>query len=417
MRKISTLLSTVLCLIIFQNDTDAQNWQGLFGPIFEQADSTTRDSFVTDLSILNEDPEVDQIEWDDIYDGLFSINLSPSVFLEPIDSLNIEWAAGLDTLNNLLDGSDLNTADSSEVVGEYIRLNDIWLNSLDSFESTLSIYEGPVSFSSDAIEEGSERYEKFTGLRTQSGHILQRSWERALDGTEPKGIGDLMEVFNTTFSSIFDLELAFGLENGTFNYYNEFYAASAKVIRVGSMPKLNQTWEAKWNVHATFFNVQPNQLNEITNLPLGLNPLRYGGNFSFMFNPALGRMRTGGQFRLYSSLGLAVDAYVPPHINPNNPKTADNKGKTTGYGPELATGFIINTDAVTFYTYAAKAYGGIANCPGREYHAESVQAGLRFGDALHLQYELGKASWAPNDYKQTSYNRFTVGLKLDALYR
>lgn len=417
MRKISTLLATILCLVVFSNEARSQNWQGLFEPIFEQADSTTRDSFIADLSILNEDPEVEGIEWDDVFDGFFSINLSPGVFLQPIDSLNIQWAAGLDTANVLLSGSDLGPADSTEVVDEYGRLNSIWINSLDSFNNILSQYEGPISFDSDALEEGSERYDKFTGLRTQSAHILRRSWERALDGTEPKGIGDFMELFNTTFSSIFDLELAYGLENGTFIYYNEFYAASAKVIRVGSMPKLNQTWEAKWDVHATFFNVVPNQLNETTNLPLGLNPLRYGGNFTFMFNPALGRMRTGGQFRLYSSLGMVVDTYVPPHINPNNPKTLNNVGKTTGIAPELGTGFIINTDLVTFYTYASKAYGGIANCPGFKYNAEAVHAGLRFGDALHLRYELGKASWAPNDYKLTSYNRFTVGLKLGALYR
>ncbi|MCB0634141.1 MAG: hypothetical protein R2824_08035 [Saprospiraceae bacterium] len=417
MQKKSTLALAITLCLFFSYEARSQNWQSLFEPIFEQADSTTRDSFLLDLSVLSEDPEVDGIDWQDVYDGFFSINLSPNVFLQPIDSFNVEWSAGQDTLNNMLGNSDLGPADSTEVVNEYDRLNGIWLNSLDTFNNALATYEGPVTFDSDAIEEGSERYDKFTGLRKQSMHILERSWERALDGTEPKGIGDLMEVFNTTFSSIFDLELAFGLENGTFNYYNEFYAASAKVIRVGSMPQMDQTWEAKWSAHATFFNVEPNQVNETTNIPLGLNPLRYGGDFTFMFNPALGRMRTGGQFRLYTSLGIAIDSYVPPHRDPANPKTANNVGKTTGYGPEVGTGFIINTDAVTFYTYASKAYGGIAKCPGYEYNAEAIHAGLRFGDKLHLRYDLGKASWAPEDYKQTSYNRFTVGLKIDALYR
>lgn len=420
MKFYSTLI-LVLVLIgwgVEALNAQSRGWKEL-DPIVGQADMSTRDTFAVDLEILTEDFELEEIPWQELISNLLDIetNLDDDIFGLPVDPLTVEWAAGLDTLNGLLGNSDLESADSMEVADQYQNINDTWNNSLDSFSNTLNIFDGPLDLNPDIASEGFRRYEIMTGLRRQSGFILRRSVQRAQDGSEPLGIGNLKEALDTLFSTMFDLELAFGKETGTVNYYSQSYDPTATVVRVGSIPAFDRAWEAKWHVQAAFMQVEESQFGENVSINEGLNPLRYGGNFSFMFNPAIGRIRAGGQFRLYTSLGMEVDTYAPAHINPGNPSTLDNVGNTTGFGPQIGSGFIVSTPVATLYTYGTITYGRVANCPSYNYRGQTFHAGLRIGNTVNFRYEQGKANWAMDENKSFTYSRFTLGLLLADLFR
>lgn len=394
----------------------AQRWNDL-SPVLEQADSTVRDSFLQQLEQLSASPDVDEIHWPAVLDSLFSTNLAEGTFGSPVDSFITEWGVGRDSLISWLVNAGIGSADSLGLVGQYDDLNEIWYETVEDFNNALITYDDDITFNPAAIEEGEERIEISSGLQTQAQANLRRSVAQALAGTDAQGIGGFTGLLNTLFSDIFDLELAYGIEDADVSYYNFPYAATAKTIRVGSMPQFDKTWEARWHVQAGFSKTTEVPLVESALPDDGHTPFRYNGNFSFMFNPALGRLRAGGSVRLYSSLGMEVDAYVPAHADAAPPFTNDNVGKTTGFGPQIGTGFIVQTHAVTFYTYATKTLGTVANSPGYQYHAQAIHAGVKLGNIMNVRYDIGKASWAPNEQKTLTYNRLTLGLRLASLYR
>lgn len=415
MRNKFTFLAFV-CLFTLSTSNYAQPWGQLF-PVLEQADTTVRDSFLQQLNRLSEQPNVNQIHWPSVIDSLLSTNLSGDTFGSPVDSFNLEWEAGRDSLTNWLANAGIGALDSLQLIGQYDTVNNIWSTTVSDFNEALETYDDNLVFSSPNLEEGDNRYDIFDGLRTQSAATLERTVRNALAASEGNGVGNIEELLNTLFSSFFDLELAYGIENMDITYYHIPYSAAAHTIRVGSMPQLNRTWEARWHVQAGVTKRETTTVSEVTQPETARNPLRYSGNFSFLFNPSLGRLRAGGIFRLYTSLGMNVDTYVPAHQDVRPEKTSNNVGNTTGYGPQLGTGFIVNTHAVTFYTYATKTLGTVASSPNYQYNAQAIHAGLKLGNTMNVLYTIGKADWAPNGAKSISYNRLTLGLRLASLYR
>ena len=416
MKQIFTMLLTLTLLGMGVNDLQAQNSPAITS-LLEQVDTTKRDTFKHNLEVLLDDLDIQDFQLEGVIDSFFKLDINGNTLIFGDQAFPFEWDINNLNLNEFLRNSGFSTADSLELGDQFEAVNEVWNNNLDTLGSSFDLFDGPIEFNPNAVQEGQDRYDQFSGLRRQSIHILQRRLNRELGATEPGEIGNLGGLLDNAFSSLFNLELAFGKETAAITYYREQSEKVANVIRVGSVPEFDRTWEAQWHLQGAFLRGNQQTLDENIVLEENAEILRLGGNFSCMFNPGLGRLRAGGRFRLYTSLGIEFDTYVPAHIDPLNKATIDNVGKTTGYGPQIGSGFIVGTPLATFYTYGTLSYGGVSKSPGYKYEARAVHAGVRFGHVANIRYEQGKASWAPNDRKAISYSRITVGILLTELFR
>ena len=199
-------------------------------------------------------------------------------------------------------------------------------------------------------------------------------------------------------------------------YYNQSYSVNASVIRIGSVPRFDQTWEVSWFVKASFFQEVDLEKAETSTLKEGFNELMYDGQFAMHFNPAIG-MSNDVNIRLYSSLGMEVSSHIPAHVNFADPDTHTNVGRTTGYGPQIGAGTVVNFGNTSLYTFGTMATGDVFNTPGYRFNSRTLNAGVRIGDTVNIRYTEGTKSWAPKDQKTTSFRRFTVGLILSELIR
>jgi hypothetical protein len=252
--------------------------------------------------------------------------------------------------------------------------------------------------------------------------------------TPPQDIETIDGLLDATlFSSIYDFEIAYGQEFSDINFYKESYSARSSLLRVASVPKLNQLFEARWAIESSFFNAPENLADnpllhsdpavsnsDIVNLGEGLNPFIVNANFAITYLPAFGSIGNGGRFRLYSSIGMELSSYIPSHRTETVSFRVDHTnrvGKTTGYGPQIGAGFVVNYANYSFYSYGTVATGIVHLSSEYRYNARSINAGIRFGDTLNVRYTLGEASWAPNLDKSVHFSRFTVGIILDELRR
>lgn len=396
------------------NTTQAQIWEG-FEPVFEQLDPTERTNFAEELENLMESWHYGSVELNGIVD---SLNNGLSIYdpTMPIDEMMDAWTTSRTNLVGLLDDSNLEIPDSLAVIQEFDRVNDIWDMNLDSLNAVLELYDGETAFSPGLAEEAVQRFEVFEGLWTQIFQDLVESVEYGLDLTNPQGIGNLEEVANTLFGSAFSLELAYGQQFADARYYEEKYSAVANVIRLASVPRFDQDWEARWSIMGSFFNVDEDLRAEVSSLQAGFNGLWGNAQFALMYNPEISRSR-GMTIRLYSSLGMEASTYVPPHVRDYDPRSRDNVGNTTGYGPQIGAGAIITAGPASLYTYGTLATGDVVKGFDYRFRSRTANAGIRYGDAVNVLYSYGNAWWAPNLNKFIEYHQITVGIILTELSR
>ena len=414
MKQTYLVVMALFCLTISFNRAQAQIWSE-FAPIFEQLDDTERVNFAEELQNLMDSWHYGSVELNSIVDSLFN---GQSIYDPgaPIDSMLTAWMNNRAELVSILDGSGVSIMDSLAVLGEFDRVNDIWDMNLDSLNEVLELYSDSTAFSPGLAQEAVRRFEVFQGLWTQIFSDLQESVQAGFDTTNPQGIGNLGETLDTLFSDIFDLEIAYGQEFADIRYYDESYSVTANVIRLASVPHFDRDWEAQWYIKGSFFNATDDILDNGVNLQPGFNGLLCDGGFSLLYNPMISCTR-GVTIRLYSSLGMAFSTYVPAHVRDFDPRTQDNVGKTTGYGPQMGAGAIINVGPATLYTYGTLATGDVVNGNDYRFNARSANAGIRYGDEVNILYSYGKTRWAPNNNKMVDYHRVTVGIILSALNR
>ncbi len=387
MKQIYSMVIAALCLALSAGTAEAQ-WSDL-APVFEQLDSTERANFLENLDALQESWHYGSIELGSIVDSLAN-GLSVYDPTAPVDSMLMAWSANRNDLLAMLDSSNLDMPDSLALIMEYDRVNDIWNMNLDSLNAVLELYSDSTVFSPGLADEAVQRFEVFEGLWTQSFNQLQESLKHGFNLTEPEGINELQEVVDTLFSSMFDLELAYGQEFVDARYYGEAYSVVASAIRLGSVPQFDRPWEARWHVKGSFFFADEEFAEETSSFIEGLNGLLCDGQFALMYNPMI-TCTNGITFRLYSSLGMEVSTYVPAHVTPGLEETRDNVGNTTGYGPQMAAGMIVNVGSTTLYTFGTLAQGDVFNSPDYEFRARSVNAGLRIGNAVNILYSHGRS--------------------------
>lgn len=415
MKQTYLVVMALFCLTISFNTAQAQIWSG-FEPVFEQLDSTERANFADELDNLLDSWHYGSVELNSIVDSLFN-GMSIYDPTAPVDSMLTAWTNNRNNLVDLLDGSGLEMLDSLALIDEFDRINEIWYVNLDSLNAVLELYGDSTAFSPGLAQEAVRRFEVFEGLWTQIFRDLQESVENGLDLTDPNGIGNFPELLDTLLGSSFDLELAYGQEFADVRYYDETYSVTANMIRLGSVPRFDRNWEARWSIKGSFFNADAEILAEASSLVEGFNGLLCNAQFALMYNPTISRSRRGVTIRLYSSLGMEASTYVPPHVRDYDPRSLDNVGNTTGYGPQIGAGAVISVGQASLYTYGTLSTGDVVQGFDYRFRGRTANAGIRYGNAVNVLYSYGNAQWAPNRNKFIEYHQISVGVILAELHR
>lgn len=410
-------MMAVLFFLLSLSTAQAQIWADLT-PIFEQLDAGDREDFSNDLTDLIDEFDYNSFQLNGAIDSLF-LGLGGLGVNGPIDSMLAAWGNNRDNLLEFLDNSGLGMGDSLLIISEYDRVNELWYLNLDSLNQVLNNYQDTIPFDPDLADEAGDRFEVFEGLWTQIFGDLQEMVEGGFDATDPNGIGNFRPVLDTLFGSLFDLELAFGQENANAFFWGEEYSIRTSVMRVGSVPRFNTSWEARWHLQGSFFNADETNVRETTSIEEGFNSFLCNAQFAIMYNPIINCVG-GTVFRLYSSLGFEMNTYAPAH------NLADDRrvGNTTGYGPQMGAGMIVNVgDAISFYTFGTLSTGQVVDedsfwsNTGYRHSSRSINAGLRYGNAVNLLYTHGTGDWARNGNKSVEFSRITLGIILDTLGR
>lgn len=420
MNRIYIYLVAVLFLLLGSSTAEAQIWADLT-PFFEQLDNDDRSDFSNNLDELIETFDYSSIELHGVIDSL--LNGLEVLDMGSIDSMLLAWGNNRDDLILTLGNGDFNMLDSLFIISEYDRVNALWYLNLDSLNQLLDQYQDTTAtYDPNLANEAADRFEVFEGLWTQIFGDLQAMVEGGFDATDPDGFGNFASALDTLFSSMFDLELAFGQEFAQAKFYEEAYGVTTSVIRLGSVPRFNTDWEARWHVQGSFFNNNEEIMAETNTIEEGFNNFLCNAQFAIMYNPIISQER-GNIFRLYTSLGMEMGTYVPAHVRPGDPSTEPRVGNTTGYGPQIGAGMVVNTGDISFYTFGTLATGDVIDensfwaGNGYRFNSSSVNAGLRYGNVVNILYTYGTGSWARNENKFVEYNRVSIGIILDALRR
>lgn len=420
MNRIYSFSMLALCFFLSLSTAKAQIWADLT-PFFEQLDSDSRNDFSNNLDELIETFDYNSIQLGGVIDSL--LNGLDVLDMGSIDSMLLAWGNNRDDLILTLGNGDFNMLDSLFIISEYDRVNELWYLNLDSLNQLLNDFrDTTTTFDPNLAAETGDRFEVFEGLWTQIFGDLQAMVEGGFDATDPNGFGNFGSALDTLFSSMFDLELAFGQEFASARFYSETYGVTTSVIRLGSVPRFNTDWEARWHLQGSFFNNNEEIMAETNTIKDGFNNFLCNGEFAIMYNPLISQA-PGKEFRLYSSLGMEMGTYAPAHVQPGNPSTEPRVGNTTGFGPQMGAGMILSMGDISFYTFGTFAIGSVvdensfrANNNYR-FNSRSVNAGLRYGNVVNILYTYGAGDWAPNQAKSVEFNRVTIGIILDALNR
>ncbi|MEZ4988459.1 MAG: hypothetical protein R2795_26115 [Saprospiraceae bacterium] len=401
------------------------------GPLLELLTEQDEANFNTELGQLSDSLFYDQfdglrIEDFDLgiaHDSLFYYLNNDTII--NTDSLVQVWLNNGNDLDMWLGSGDVSSEDSTALNDEFDRLNEIWFTDHDSLNTVIDTYQDTLQFTNGFnTEDFVTCYEVFIGPLYQSFDLLETEyWPSLFTNTPNQGIDSLKEVLDTTlFDDAYDFEIAYGQEWSSINFWGEQYDLRANLIRIATVPKFNQTFETRWSLEGSFFLGEDavenrGEIQEL-NFESGVNAFICNANFAMMYLPRFNGMGGTADFRLYTSIGVDAGTYVPSHIDLTVPAYANRIGKTTGWGPELGFGFIIDFQQLfTLYSYGTIARGNVINGFDYKYHSATINAGIRYNDAINVRYTLGESSWAPNDQKNVRYSRFTVGVILDSLRR
>ncbi len=271
--------------------------------------------------------------------------------------------------------------------------------------------------------------------------LLQDTLRNTGNNTVSNGTGDQGSVFEQLFDNMnFPLlEMAFGTQSADLKYYNKAYSANAKVIRFGSVLGYDTNitphpWqgifglyplEASWHVEASWMKNPEamgllNQEIRAVDNPDEYSPLSFNGDFNILITPYFIKF-PNMPMRIFTSLGMEFGIYAPAHKDYNPPKTSNNQGFTTGFGPQIGLGFAFTMGPLVMYSHNTLAHGSIYSGPDQvhptyKYHNLRFEAGIRYGKVVNVRYTRGTASWQPNGNRMaTVKNQVTIGLILPEL--
>lgn len=438
MKKLYFFLAMFFWISLQTTQINAQAW-GTTGPFFDLFSVDEESTFNLNLDILTDSllqDRFDGLQLSDFdlgmaSDSMFHYLNAGSGSVEPTDSLTGVWQSGQNDLDGFIDSANLSSEDSVLVYQDFGHINDVWNNEYDSLNAVIGTYQDTITNLDEVgMGDGVIRFDQYAGKWHQAYLcLLNNGLPMAQGASSHAGVNniDIEGLLDTTLlSSLLDFEIAFGQEWAEVNFFNESYNVRSSLLRIASVPKYNQIMEMRWALEGSFFNNDEDILNltELSNnnsLAEGMNPFICSANFALMYLPSFGSIGDNGTFRLYTSIGIDLGVYAPSHADYEHPSPnarqdfSDRVGLTSGYGPQIGAGFVVNYSDFSFYSYGTVARGEVIGESEYVYNATTINAGIRYGDAINIRYTLGDSSWAPDGNKSAKFSRFTIGVILDEI--
>ncbi|MEK7254434.1 MAG: hypothetical protein AAB316_06805, partial [Bacteroidota bacterium] len=345
------------------------------------------------------------------------------------------WS-GIDTLTAHLPGFGLTNNDQDTLLGELDNIGDIFGANFDSLGGLFGQYQSHLQF--DSFWAPGVSVAGFDTTVIQHFNVLQDTLDLFAGGSQLNQPGGFANLIDKVFNAVYfpDLELAFGIQNDDLKYWALPYKAQAKVLRLGSVPRFDNTVnechdgnhplmrfpvEARWHVQGSFLEEEvPTFLGDKgvgqKAGDKGIVPLVLSGDFAMMLTPQIG-VWGKTTFRLITSLGMEFGTYAPAHRD-YDLRNANNEGYATGYGPQAGVGFSMATGGLVIYSLGTVAHGDVLRCalPYR-YDSRKFEVGMRCFNVINCRYSTGLVSWQENDNRRANIeNQFTIGIILSELH-
>ncbi len=422
MKQSFTCLMTCIVLVAAALPATAQI--NLLDDLLRQLEPKQLDDFMENLENspqdFNGDEFVDQygLEMDTgSLDSLANLLVTLSENGFPLEPKYLEaLAAGKDVFNTGYYDGRFNDLDRLILNYAYDLAENFFTSNEEELENALAENIDQLELGDEEVPDLEDYGEEISESQSDLNGLFNESYDR----TKPKGLGDVGSIINKLFSKeLFSaFEIAYGRQMGSGFYASDDYSVSANLLRFGSVPNYNSFLSARWHVEGSWTpssvdetlpnneNAGPEETGE------GINPLKISGNFAMMLNPGI--IRNGGvNIRLLTSLGIEVATYAPAHRD-YSAGNADNTGFTTGFGPQLGTGFaIVIGDLVTFSQTTATL--GSLYCDGSlagTYKSLKFESGVRYGNRITVRYVKGFNDWTTPTAPRGLVidNQFSVGL-------
>ena len=442
MNRLKITLFLLLSFVFFGQKANAQ-WE-LFADLLGQLGNTQNNQYFNNLNDLNNNVTIDLSDLNYNLDGLYDAMGNP---VPGLDTSGIN--SGIGDLGDLLQNSGLSDFDQDTILGEIGRLDDLLDMNFDSLNNLFGQYQDSLG----TDPEWDVHIVDYDSLVNSSFGVLEDTLDIVFDPDLGSNPGTVVEIIRKLFNDALfaDLELAFGTQEADLKYWGDRYSASAKVLRVGTVPRFDGTAlychdgiirlpiEPRWHVETSWVSGRiPTSINNgpvqggsdnLSSPNAGrpivanrddnkqFNPLLLSGDFAMMATPVIGKMRNTS-FRLITNLGIEFGTYAPAHRDYDPQRTALNRGFATGFGPQVGSGFAASTGPLVIYSMGTITKGDVLKCAlPYEYNSVRLEAGIRFGDIINFRYTTGKVTWQENDNRRANINhQFTIGIILSSLH-
>lgn len=418
MRNYTFLLIGVL-FFLTPNITTAQDFS-LFHSILDQLNEEQRKDFLDKIGGgVDNDNLGDGLDGSGVVDSLAKLVAGDNPIMD-MDDFDFQWGEGRDYLSGLIDSTNNDTLDVSNLLGEYDFINGAWDENLDSLEGIFDDFNDDISVVNDLEVDDPP---------SQDIDTLYSFFANDVDSTSTGGLGGVR--FNNIIDRLFsrdmfsDLELAYGVRDADINFYQNpsMLLGKVQVIRVGSVPSFKSLWETRWHVAHSFTSETISTLGDGSVVTTDVyQPLTADFDYSVMYNPgfSFGPLT----FRYISGIGIEAGMLAPSFADRTTASSSSRVGNTFGYGPQVSTGFSLSQGDITTYAIAKATYGRVV-CGDQldhDYSSVKFEAGVRFAKAINIRYSIGDQSWTaelPNTTgKRISYGQqFTIGMILDSLFK
>jgi hypothetical protein len=333
--------------------------------------------------------------------------------------------AGQDSLADNLGSLPLTGPGTDSLLPVVDSLNNLFDQNLDSLDGLYGQYQDSLSFDSANWNVNIIGFDSLNQLHLG---VLQDSLDLAMDADSTNGSISFPDILDKLFDETLfpDIELAYGEQQASLKYWNDEYAISAFVIRVGSVPRFDREVpdvrepplpiEPRWHAQASWLKrsledylLDPE--NKFGQPEEGFHPLLLRGDYAMMATPRIGRWGNTS-FRMISSLGLEFGTYAPAHRDYAPPLTTYNVGFATGFGPQVGGGFAMTTGQLVIYSLTTACYGKTLGSK-YDYLSRQIETGMRFGNVINVRYSTGHISWQELDNRRASIrHQLTVGIIL-----
>ena len=413
MKILSFSTVIALMLLLSPNSSYAQDF-GLLNDLMNQLNQSQRTDFSDKLQNSDLGNLGDGLQGSGVMDSLNTLTGSATNPIGDLNDISEAWGAGNDFLGDLIDSTNNDTLNIDGLLGEYNNVNGVWNQNVDSLTNIFDQYGGNLGDGGSLDDPPGQAFDS-------TGSFLNN-----LDTVSAGGLGGTR--FNNILNQLFsrnmfsDLELAYGQKTATSGFYQQSNSNSneIQVVRVGSVPSFQNAWESRWHAATSFTDETTTTSPDGTvTTQKDYKALVLDFDYAIMYNPgfSFGSL----SFRYMSGLGIESAMYVPSFADGSTARSAARVGRSTGFAPQLSTGFSLTQGDITTYAIASAAYGSVVNGNGNEYSSFKFEAGVRYSNLINVRYSVGEQNWTANlsgnGKRVNTSSQFTIGLILDSMFR